>query len=286
MAWSKNIVSWYENGYLCLSVPFTWLLPKARGIALSHPNERIAIGGPAVKILPEYASTFAEIEPFQPKGVLQRHNHEATRTSIGCPNGCWFCYVRTISGEFHTFDEWPLGRIICDDNFLAGGYAHVKSACSKLKGIEKLDFQGIDPALLTHETAKLIAELNPKAIHIGWDSESETDCVWDAISTWKAAGGKKDVLRIYVLINAGETPTQAEERMMRLQKENILGTAMRYQKPTLKKNEYLSSKWTEHEIRRFCRYWNKSTFFRGVKYSEYAGNSYIPPPKSQLKLIL
>ena len=277
-SWAKSVVQWRERGYLCLSVPFTWLLPVARAIALQNPNERIAVGGPGAKLLPDYASTFAEIEPFQPEGVLQRHHPEATRTSIGCSNSCWFCSVRTISGEFRVMDDWPLGRIIMDDNLLAAGENHIRRVCERLDGIQNLIIEGLDPKLLTPTLAGLIAGLRPKSVRMGWDSEAETEQVWDAIATWRAAGGAKAAIRPYVLINAGETPMQAEGRMMRLQEAGHWGMVMRYQAPLLRRNEYLAPEWTEQALRDFCRYWNRQIWLGGVAFHDYSRH---PKPKAQ-----
>ena len=92
MEWRKDVVTWKEQGCLCMSIPFTWLLPEARAIALSNPNERIVVGGAGVRLMPEYVKSWAEIETITPETpVIKRHNPAATHTTYGCPMHCEFC---------------------------------------------------------------------------------------------------------------------------------------------------------------------------------------------------
>ena len=48
--WRKGIASWKVGSVLYLSIPFTWLLPRAEEIAIAH-NGKVIAGGPAVKIM-------------------------------------------------------------------------------------------------------------------------------------------------------------------------------------------------------------------------------------------
>lgn len=54
MGWAKDVTSWRLGHTLYLSVPFTWLLPQARKLALAHRRKGpVLAGGPAVRLLPD-----------------------------------------------------------------------------------------------------------------------------------------------------------------------------------------------------------------------------------------
>ena len=92
--WPKDITEWHDGTTGYMSVPFTWLLPKARQRVLQRDLwvQRWVVGGPAVRLMPDYeiqGATQADME-----GVLQRVNPQATRTTVGCIRRCKFCGVR------------------------------------------------------------------------------------------------------------------------------------------------------------------------------------------------
>ncbi len=228
--WSKHVVTWREQDCLCLSVPFTWFLPEARAIALNHPGERVIAGGPAVCLMREYVEEWAEVETIELETpALQRHNPHATRTSYGCPFDCPFCMVRLIEGTFRELDQWRPAPIICDDNLLACSERHLERVWESLKGIRGLDFQGIEPHLVTPENAAQIAVLHPKAVRMGWDMPEEEGVVWQAIQYLRQAGLPKRAIGVYCLVNWKESPEEALYRFETLKSAGIRGFAMRFQ---------------------------------------------------------
>ena len=58
--WRKGIAQWQVNGTLYLSVPFTWLLPKAHALAVAHQGP-VQAGGPAVQLMPDYLAKVATV---------------------------------------------------------------------------------------------------------------------------------------------------------------------------------------------------------------------------------
>ncbi|OPZ89238.1 MAG: hypothetical protein BWY74_02812 [Firmicutes bacterium ADurb.Bin419] len=283
MAWSKDVITWEENNYLCLSVPFTWLLPKAKAICLSNPNSNIAVGGPAVKLMPEYLSKYADIEPFIPsEWPLRKHNIEATRTSISCPNSCSFCLISRIEGEFRELQEFPPGRIIQDNNFFACSNEHIYKVVELIKDIKNIDFQGIDPARVTDEKIELIKSLSIESIKMGYDGEYERDEVFHALSLFEKHKIPKSKILLYCLINYGETKQEAISKLDMIKDRGYLPFAARYQPfNTLKFNEYVHPNWTHKELVDFCRYWNRQSWFGGITYNEYLSG---PKPKFQNSL--
>ena len=94
--WSKGIASWKVGNTLYLSVPFTWLMLEAHGMATEHKGKVIA-GGPAVKLI---GAEWAKTPETCSYNTLAFHNPCATFTTRGCPNKCKFCAVPKIEGDF------------------------------------------------------------------------------------------------------------------------------------------------------------------------------------------
>lgn len=284
--WSKDIVTWEENGYLCISIPFTWLLPKGRDICLNNPHKSIAVGGPAVRIIPEYLSTYAEIEPFIPNSLpLNKHNPLATRTSFGCPNGCSFCLTNKIEGEFRELNTWNIAPIIIDNNFLACSNSHIEQVCDSIKELKNIDFQGIDPLRVTAYNAKILASVKPSYLRIGYDSDNEKEIVWHAVDVLRANGNSKKSIFIYCLINYGETIEQANNRLLECKNKGYTCFAMRYQPPdTLKKDSYIHPNWNNNTLKDFCRYWNRQSWFGGITWDQYKNRSFNLKYQSKLSL--
>lgn len=90
--WYKDIAEWRIGGTFYLSVPFTWLLPKALKLAREHKGP-VQAGGPAVQLMPNYLSDAAKVNQPCPVEPLIFHNPLATFTSRGCPNNCGLCAV-------------------------------------------------------------------------------------------------------------------------------------------------------------------------------------------------
>ena len=107
--WAKGIVSWRFEGWWFQSVPFTWLLPAAARFAAYH--EPCMVGGPAVKLMPEYIGQWAEVAEAEFPAALQLHNPDASRSTAGCQHFCSFCGVRRIEGPFRELEEWTPARV-------------------------------------------------------------------------------------------------------------------------------------------------------------------------------
>lgn len=281
--WHKGIITWREQDCLCVSVPFTWLLPQARAFALSHPTDRVVAGGPAVRLMPDYVREWAEIETIEPlTPPLRRANQQASRTTFGCPNRCKFCGVRIIEGEYRELADFEAAPILCDSNFLACSDAHFNRVVDRLKqaNYEQVDFnQGLDASLLTQWRANRLAEL-PLRPRFAWDTAADEIIVMGAVERMEIAGVRcrsSDITNtasapahIYVLVGWRETPDEAMYRMEALRSAKLCGVAMRYQPlNALKRNAYCPTQWSERELRDFCRYWNRLRWFNGFTFEQY-----------------
>lgn len=216
MDWPKDILTWCDGRFDYMSIPFTWLLPKAR----QRLEQRDAfathwvVGGPAVRLMPDYmlgirGVTIGKDMP----GVLQRANPLATRTTVGCPRGCGFCGVSRIEPEFRELDDWPDLPVICDNNLLAASEAHVGRVMERLARHGFADFnQGLDSRLLTEEHARMIATISKPVVRLALDGDGQKYHWNQAVDYLLAAGIAKSRIRTYVLCGYFDTPEDAKHR--------------------------------------------------------------------------
>lgn len=204
--WPKGITTWQEDRTGYMSVPFTWLLPKAESIIVQRDLfvDVWVVGGPAVCLLPDYLRG-CEIGDSLP-GVLQQVNPRATRTTVGCPRRCKFCGVGQglLEGPFRELESWPNLPIVCDSNLLAASVEHFDRVIDGLVELGEADFnQGLDARLLTPHHARRLAEIPQVTIRLALDSDGYREAVADAVATLKAAGVAKSKVRVYVLVGVG-----------------------------------------------------------------------------------
>jgi hypothetical protein len=197
--WPKDLTIWDDPHYQCMSVPFTWLLPKAQRYIDAFRSRSWLVGGPAVALMPDYLQR-CEIGREYP-GVLQRVNPLATRTTVGCPRSCLFCGVRKICGEFRELDHWPNLPIVCDDNLLAASDGHVERVLHGLIELGQADFnQGLDCRLLKPWHAEMIAQIERPMVRLALDSNAQREPWVRAYGMLRDAGIAKSRIRCYVLV--------------------------------------------------------------------------------------
>lgn len=218
--WQKGIIIWSDEEALCISVVFTWNLPIARKYAEAMSrSRRVRIGGPAVRLMPQFlAGCGAEIGGDYP-GVLQRFNPLATRTSVGCIRQCEFCSVPIIEGlpvlqrtgkRQAELEDWPDLPVISDNNLLANSIGHFDRVCDRLEKHAWCDFnQGTDARLVTKHHAERLARLKRGVIRLALDSMSYVEA-WDrALEMLLRAGVAKRNVRSYVLAAWKHDPSEA-----------------------------------------------------------------------------
>lgn len=272
---------------MCVSVPFTWELKRARDICLAHPNERVIVGGPAVRLMPSYFDNVSsvEVEVITPDNPLRRANPDASRTTFGCPNSCKFCGVRTIEGEYRELSDFEVAPILCDSNFLACSDRHFNRVIDALKNADfkEVDFnQALEAKSLTAKRAARLAEINITP-RFAWDRHEEEAEVFDALRLMERVGVPKSRFKaVLCLVGMDETEEEATYRMETLRRNGYLGFAMRYQPlDTLVRNSYCPPQWTPRRLQQFCRYWNRQSWFGGITFEEYIGGE---KPKYQYPL--
>jgi len=271
--WPKKAIDWAENGVAYVSVPFTWELPQAysRCVFLGEEGYRVRAGGPAVSLMPNYLADVAEIGGKV--DALKHHNPNATFTSRGCIRKCGFCAVPKIEGDLVELESWEPKPIVCDNNLLATSPKHFDKVINSLRGVQEIDFnQGLDARLLTNYHATRLAELDLAFVRLAWDQSAFEPIVMRAIEMIRGAGIPKNKIRVYVLIGYNDAPGDALYRLEKLKDMRISANVQRYQPlDTLVKNSCVHPNWTERELQRFSRYWNRQAWLSGVPFNEYIG---------------
>ena len=264
--WAKKVVQWRCGETQYLSVPFTWLLGEAEGMATKHKGPTVA-GGPAVASV---GAPWADETPAEcPFDVLAMHNPCATFTTRGCPNRCEFCAVPKIEGEFRELPDWKPAPVVCDNNILASSLRHFERVIDSLIPFPRVDFnQGLDARLFTNWHASQIARLRSCKVRFAFDHVNAESRVVAAIERARKAGLRE--FGMYVLVGWRDTPESARYRLETVRSWGIWPTPMRFQplNATLK-NSYVAPSWTKRELQRMCRYYSRLRWFKHIPYEDF-----------------
>lgn len=271
--WAKKIIEWTWGKDLYQSIVFTWDLPLAKSQAIQwrarHKSGKIFIGGPVVKLLPEYI-TWGKILNETNFDVLSYHNPLATFTTRGCINKCSFCAVPRIEPKYKELKNYKIAPVICDNNFLASSKEHRISVYKKLQqaNFKLVDFnQGLEAKLMTAWDAEWLLKLRVK-IRFAFDSMKDEKNLKQAISICKKIGCKN--FGVYVLIGFNDTPENALYRLEKIREWEILPTPMRFQPlDTLEKNRHINTSWDRHYMEKIMRYYSRLVYLEHIPFSEY-----------------
>lgn len=257
MSWSKTVVRWTAGDTQYLSVPFTWLMKDARLLERAWRGPTV-IGGPGTM----KPSVCQSPEP------LSLHNPLATFTTRGCPNACPFCAVPKLEPDFHEIRDFRPAPVVCDNNLLAASRKHIRRVIDSLKRFPYADFnQGLAARLFTPDVADMIGELRAK-VRFAFDSWEDETAVKEAIDLCRRRSTK--AIGVYCLVGFDDTPADAVARLERVRSWKIRPTAMRYQPLDAEvKNGYVAEGWTERELRRVTRYYNRLRWLEHIPFDEY-----------------
>ncbi len=257
--WTKKPLYWTDDRYQYYSIVFTWHLPIVRGQILERTfdGKPVIVGGTAVKLMPDYLSDIANIGDDIP-WMLQKHNPQATRTTVGCIRKCKFCAVPVVEPEYEELSDWEPAPIVCDNNLLACSMIHFHKVIDKLKQIKGVDFnQGLDARLLQRWHIDRLKELDISVIRFAWDNVNQERSVENRIRRLVKSGFPKSKIRVYVLVGYGETQDEAWYRMKALKRMGIKASPMRYQPlDALHKNRFRPKQWDVRYLNKFIRYWS------------------------------
>jgi len=261
--WPKDITQWVENRTLYMSIPFTWLLDKARVIAWrgSLKWDTVVIGGPAVYLMPNTFDGLPHVSIGRSApGVLQRVNPQATRTTTGCPRKCGFCGVSRIEPEFSELEDWPDLPVLCDNNILAASQPHFDRVCDRLERWGWCDFnQGIDARLLTPYHAERFKRIGQPILRLAYDHQGMQDQWVRAYETLRAVKITKRQIRSYCLVGFRDTPEQAWANCSFVEGFKIKPLPMWYHSldalaPNTVTAEQQRNGWTDYERRKIMQW--------------------------------
>jgi len=265
--WSKTFVSWVKDRTLFVSVVFSWDLPAVeRRFCLQRSMEfdRIVIGGPAIRAVPNY---FSQYEFVTAGGDLdlafKLHNKQATRTSIGCVRHCPHCGVDHIEGRFRLLKRFAPGNVLIDNNLTALPMNHFHRAMDHVDKYSTRDnpgdIQGVDVRFINEEHARRIKCARINVLRIALDSFSYVD-QWDrALEILFAAGIPKRKIRSYALVAFDTDPGEGWKRCEHILKRGIKPLPMFYRPPDiLDKNRITDNQekmgWNDFERRRIMQW--------------------------------
>lgn len=230
----------------------------------------MVVGGPAVKLMPEYLADVAHIEMDTIYPALAYHNPLATFTSRGCVNKCSFCAVPKIEGEFRYIDYIP-APVICDNNILASSKFRFRKVIDSLLQFPYVDFnQGLEATLFTDFHAQELRKLKGVKVRFALDYTYESNQVQEAIAICKFYGLKD--LGVYVLIGYKDTSEDARHRLELVRSWGVKPNPMRYQPlDCLYKNTYVEQGWSQVELENMTRYYSKLNYLEHIPFDDYKG---------------
>jgi hypothetical protein len=266
--WKKDIAAWGVKNTLYMSIPFTWLLPRAEDTANYHrkKGKKVVVGGPATQLVD---IDWAEVRTECKYDVLSLHNPFATFTTRGCPNHCGFCAVPKIEGEFRELKTWKPAPLVCDNNLLAASRAHFERVIDSLVSFPFVDFnQGLDARLMRSWHADQIARLKAVKVRFSFDYLDMAGYVADAIRKCLVKGLKD--IGVYALIGYKEPPREAIKRLELIRSWDIRPNPMRYQPLDAEwKNGYVAPGWTEDELKKVMRYYSRLRYLEHIPFEDY-----------------
>ncbi len=196
-----------------MSVPFTWLLPKAKRMLRQKDlfAAKWVVGGPAVKLMPGYLedSEDVTVSTGDIEGVLQRINPQATRTTTGCPRKCKFCGIGQglIEPGFAELGDWPDQPILCDNNLMAASDEHFERVIDRLVPHGWCDFnQGLDARLLKPWHAAHIGRIRKAIVRLALDHDRDREAWAIAFELLRGEKVAKSRIRSYVLCGFDGAP--------------------------------------------------------------------------------
>lgn len=234
-----------EHDEVHIVVVFTWdiergeWLKKCWEVATDKP---VKIGGPAFD------------DPctgdFVPGLYLK---HGVTVTSRGCINNCAFCFVPKREGKLREIENFAVGNIIQDNNFLACSNAHKAKVYEMLKTQRQVSFRGgLESEFVSDWDVEQMRGLRIESLWLACDSRARIKPFLKACEKLVKAGFNQNKIRCYVLI--GDDMQENEDRLRTVFNAGALPFAQLEQ----------PREWKEYsrEWKRFARLWSRPALYK------------------------
>jgi len=154
--------------------------------------------------------------------------HGVTVTSRGCINNCAFCFVPKREGRLREIENFAVGNIIQDNNFLACSKAHKRRVYDMLKTQRQVSFRGgLESEFLSDWDVEEMRGLRIFDLWLACDSKARIKPFLKACEKLVKAGFSQNKIRCYALI--GDDMNENEERLQTIFKAGALPFAQLYQ---------------------------------------------------------
>ena len=232
------------------------------------PKTKVILGGIYASLKPNHAEKsgadeiheglFPKAEKLMPDyELVPEWDGSIIFSSRGCIRKCPYCAVPKLEGDIRTnvksikpFIYPKHTKVILWDNNLLGS-KNCGKILDELKEINlKIDFnQGLDARLITNKTASKLSQLKFDLIRFAYDHKGMRKAVERAIKILSAHGIHKRKIIFYTMFNYKDDPEDFYRRVRDLLEWGVVSYPMRFQPlDTLKKNSYVSPKWTKEEL--------------------------------------
>lgn len=251
---------------------FTWawkpVWDAVRFYKEKYPNVKVRLGGIYASLMPGHAKlsgvdrihtgVYKKVENLMPAyDLVPEWDGSIIYTSRGCNRKCPFCAVWRIEGQInscrrsikHLLYHKHTRVILWDNNFLQNQYWS-KILDELIESKKLVDFnQGVDARLVIEEFAEKISQIKLLCIRISYDSKEVGEYVERAIELINSYGIRKRKIGVYILYNYLDTPEDFFERVKNVLNWGAVAFIMRFQPlDTLKRNEYVGSKWDKERL--------------------------------------
>jgi len=273
------------DGGVYLSAIFSWDLPLMVTLARQarQLGKPVYIGGPATEHNAAWVEAQTGTVPWKgqhPSAKMVLERPVMTWTSRGCPNHCPFCIVWRMEGTLQELpdDAWQPAPLVMDNNFLACSDAHQERVVRRLADAGHLvDFnQGLDAQLYTPAFRQLLQRvgLRLRFWRFAYDMPEDWPAVERALLDLRAAGVNWSRIRVYLLYNWHESPTEAQARAERIIGQHDAPLAVPWPmayRPLdwLHRRDYIAQGWTAQAVRDFRRYYSRPRLWRSVSFKDY-----------------
>jgi hypothetical protein len=279
--WSREAVHWRDGNQAYISLAFTWQLQGARRIAEYYRSLgcHVRAGGPGTFTRPKYLADLCTVGGSMPDAIA-RHNPAATRSSYGCPVGCWFCIVPKMDGRrFTLIPEFTPRPILCDDNLSALPADYQCHVIDRYKraGVPLLDANsGFEPATFDRDVFERWRPILKGPWRFGYDESTEGENVARAFRVLRDV--RPRLKQVYTMI--GHEPfALCMERIGRV----IDNGGEPYAQPFIKLNALTKTPairhdWTLERLRQVQR-WVNRRLWRVIPFADYDANARRQPDR-------